>query len=112
MTLNVIAGNISGGGSAAVGAAVSVPVVTKETHAWIGNFAQVGAAGNTAITVPTGTYAVTSEDTRFDPQHAITGGNTINIGYTGQPERTATRCGTTTAAAPRSPASPTARSTT
>ena len=83
MTLNVIAGNISGGGSAAVGAAVSVPVVSKETHAWIGNFAQVGAAGNSAITVPTGTYTVTSEDTRFDPQHAITGGNTINIGYTG-----------------------------
>ena len=46
MSLNVIAGNISGGGSAAVGAAVSVPVVSKETHAWIGNFAQVDGAGN------------------------------------------------------------------
>ena len=45
LTLNAIAGNISGGGSAAVGAAVAVPVVTKETHAWIGNYAQVDAGG-------------------------------------------------------------------
>src|SRR5206468_6829018 len=84
MTLNVIAGNISGGGSAAVGAAVAVPVVTKETHAYIGNFAQVNGAGNgSAITVGTGTYDVTAKDTRFDPATAITGGNTIDIGYTG-----------------------------
>src|SRR5581483_10242270 len=66
MTLNVIAGNISGGGSAAVGAAVSVPVVSKETHAWIGNHAKVGAAGGSAITVPTGTYTLEAKDTRFN----------------------------------------------
>ena len=51
MTLNVVAGNISGGGSAAVGAAVSVPVVSKETHAWIGNYAKVKATGNSVSVV-------------------------------------------------------------
>ncbi len=71
MTLNVVAGNISGGGTAAVGAAVSVPVVTKETHAWIGNYAHVNATGNTAITVPTGTYNVHTVDMRFDPTTAL-----------------------------------------
>jgi hypothetical protein len=65
MSLNVIAGNISGGGSAAVGAAVSVPVTSKETHAWIGNFAQVDGAGNgSPITVGTGSYTVAAKDTR------------------------------------------------
>ena len=84
MTLNVIAGNISGGGTAAVGAAVSVPVVTKETHAWIGNYAKVDAAGNgSPITVGTGSYTVASKDTRFDPAFDVSGGDTINFHYTG-----------------------------
>ena len=83
LTLNVIAGNISGGGSAAVGAAVAVPVVTKETDAWIGNFAQVNAVGNgTPLTVPTGSYGVAREDTRFNPATDI-GVNGVNVGYTG-----------------------------
>ncbi|HEX4526566.1 MAG TPA: hypothetical protein VH108_07475, partial [Gaiellaceae bacterium] len=80
MTLNVIAGNISGGGSAAVGAAVSVPVVTKETHAWIGNYAHVNATGNTSITVPTGTYSVHTVDMRFDPAApGVLSSNTITF---------------------------------
>ena len=83
LTLNAIAGNISGGGSAAVGAAVAVPVVTKETHAWIGNYAQVNAAGNgTPLTVPTGSYGVVAQDTRFNPATDI-GVNGVNVGYTG-----------------------------
>ncbi|MFL6035275.1 MAG: beta strand repeat-containing protein, partial [Gaiellaceae bacterium] len=64
LTLNVIAGNISGGGTAAVGAAVSVPVVTKETHSWIGNFAQVNGNGGSSLPVKTGEYSVTPVDTR------------------------------------------------
>ena len=36
LKLDVIAGNISGGGTAAVGASVAVPIVHKETHAFIG----------------------------------------------------------------------------
>src|SRR5581483_2465882 len=83
MTLNVIAGNISGGGSADVGAAVSVPVVSKETHAWIGNHAKVGAAGGSAITVPTGTYTLEAKDTRFNPAADISGGDTVDVHYTG-----------------------------
>ena len=84
LDMNVIAGNISGGGTAAVGAAVSVPVVTKETHAYIGDYAKVDAAGNgTALTVATGSYTVATEDTRFDPATDISGGDTIDIHYTG-----------------------------
>ena len=39
--MNVIAGNISAAGSAAVGAAGGVPIVTKTTHAFIGDDAHV-----------------------------------------------------------------------
>ncbi|HET7128249.1 MAG TPA: hypothetical protein VFJ93_04150, partial [Gaiellaceae bacterium] len=78
MTLNVIAGNISGGGSAAVGAAVSVPVVSKDTHSFVGNYAKVNAAGNSAIDVPTGTYDVHTVDMRFDPSSQLSG-NTITF---------------------------------
>ena len=81
LELNVIAGNISGGGSAAVGAAVAVPVVTKQTHAWIGNDAQVNAKGlGTPLDVVTGSYVVAAVDTRFNPATAISG-STINLGY-------------------------------
>ncbi|KAG1649188.1 hypothetical protein GQR58_029240 [Nymphon striatum] len=81
LKLDVIGGNISGGGSAAVGAAVAVPIVTKTTTARIGNNAQVSGAGNNALTVKTGDFQVTTQDTRFDPNGAITGGDTIDLGY-------------------------------
>ena len=50
----MIAGNFSGGGTAAVGAAVAVPVITKETHAFIGDFASVSAKGGAGLLVKTG----------------------------------------------------------
>jgi hypothetical protein len=80
LDLDVISGNISGGGTAAVGAAAAVPVVTKNTHAYIGNYATVNAAGNgAALTVFTGGYTVTTEATNFG-QSAVSG-ETINLGY-------------------------------
>ena len=78
--LNVVAGNIAAGGTAAVGAAVAVPVVTKDTHAWIGNLAEVNAVGGgTAIPVSTGNYTVTSALTQFAP--SAVSGHDINLGY-------------------------------
>ncbi len=78
LTLDVIAGNISASGTAAVGAAVAVPVTTKDTHAWIGNFARVSAKGDSALTVATGSYTVTPRDLAFAPWD-ITGGTTIHL---------------------------------
>ena len=80
LKLDVIAGNLSGGGTAAVGAAVAVPIVTKETHAFIGDNATVNAKGQTGVSVKTGGYTVTTTDTRF--KQAAVSGNTIDLGYT------------------------------
>ena len=57
-----------------MGAAVAVPVVTKETHAWIGNFAQVDAAGGSAHarSRPAATRS-TTKDMRFRPTTAVSG---------------------------------------
>jgi hypothetical protein len=80
LKLDVIAGNLSGGGTAAVGAAVGVPVVTKNTHAYIGAYAEVNAKGNgTALTVKSGEFTVSTVDTRFDG--ANVSANTIDLGY-------------------------------
>ena len=79
LTLNVIGGNISIGGTAGVGASVAVPVTTKDTHAWIGNFARVNAKGLTPITVATGSYSVTTKDMRFAPSDVNTTTNTITL---------------------------------
>ncbi|MGU3647355.1 hypothetical protein ACLBXX_20565, partial [Microbacterium sp. C23T] len=82
LRLNVIAGNISGGGTAAVGAAVAVPVVTKSTRSFIGAFSRVIGLGNgAALDVVTGGYTVTTQDTRFDPSVALEGGGVINLGF-------------------------------
>ncbi|WP_159607251.1 hypothetical protein, partial [Agromyces humi] len=82
LRLNVIAGNISGGGTAAVGAAVGVPVVTKHTRAYLGAFSVVVGLGNgTALSVATGGYTVTTQDTRFDASVALEGGGVINLGF-------------------------------
>ena len=43
--LNLLSGNFSGSGTASVGAAAGVPVVTKTTEAFIGAGAHVGALG-------------------------------------------------------------------
>jgi hypothetical protein len=84
LKLDVIGGNISGGGTAAVGAAAAVPVITKNTHAYIGDNAKVNAAGGGAVTVKTGAFSVTPLDTRFDPTAAgvyDAASDTINLGY-------------------------------
>ena len=85
MKLDVIGGNISCGGTAAVGAAAAVPVITKNTHAFIGDNAKVNAAGNSAVSVKTGGFTVTGLDTRLDP--AASGvydpaDDSIALGYT------------------------------
>ena len=79
LDLNVIGGNISGGGTAAVGASVAVPVTTKETHAWIGNWASVAAKGGTPLAASSGTYTVTTKDMRFTPADINTGTDTITL---------------------------------
>ena len=57
-----------------------MPVVTKDTHAWIGNLAEVNAVGGgTAIPVSTGNYTVTSALTQFAP--SAVSGHDINLGY-------------------------------
>ncbi|GAB3043216.1 hypothetical protein GCM10027052_26710 [Parafrigoribacterium mesophilum] len=82
LRLNVIAGNISGGGTAAVGAAVAVPVIAKHTRSYLGAFALVVGLGNgTPLTVATGGYTVTTQDTRFDASVALEGGGVINLGF-------------------------------
>ncbi|MEA2197047.1 MAG: mucin9, partial [Solirubrobacteraceae bacterium] len=73
LTLNIIAGNVAASGTAAVGAAAAVPVVTKETHAWIDSGATVTGLGNgaTGVAVASGAHDVTNFDPRFNPSHAI-----------------------------------------
>src|SRR6185503_573591 len=82
LKLDVIAGNLSGGGTAAVGAAVAVPIITKDTHAFIGSGAHVNAKGLTGVDVKTGGYTVTSIDTRFKPSAVQGDGTTIDLNYT------------------------------
>ncbi|HTZ07417.1 MAG TPA: hypothetical protein VMB53_16900, partial [Gaiellaceae bacterium] len=84
LVLSVIAGNLSGSGSAAVGAAGAVPVVNKTTTASVGDGATVNAlGGGSGLSVNTGAFDVTLTDTRFAPSTAIEGdGKTIDLGYT------------------------------
>ncbi|HET7465666.1 MAG TPA: hypothetical protein VFL29_03300, partial [Candidatus Dormibacteraeota bacterium] len=77
MELFAVAGNISVAGTAAVGAGIAVPVVTKNTNALIGSHAVVTALAKgpniTHNTVNAGSYSTTGTDIRFDPR-AIQGG--------------------------------------
>ena len=76
-TLFTIAGNISVAGTAAVGAGVAVPVVTKTTQSWIGDGARVtgrALAGHmTHTTVASGPFDTNGTDTRFDPRATLGG---------------------------------------
>ncbi|MEX1357532.1 MAG: hypothetical protein WD981_02810, partial [Gaiellaceae bacterium] len=82
LKLDMIAGNFSGAGSAAVGAAASVPIVNKTTIAYIGDRAIVTGRGfGTGLTVKSGAYQVTTIDTRFDPADAVEGGGVLNLGF-------------------------------
>ena len=81
LQLDVVAGNIAVGGAAGVGVAASVPVITKNTSATIGDFATVTGAGNGGgVTVNDGSFTVLGQDTRFNGAHVS--GDTIDLGYT------------------------------
>jgi hypothetical protein len=57
--LNILSGNISGSGTASVGAAAGVPVITKTTEAFIGAGAQVGALGlGNGVEAANGQFAI------------------------------------------------------
>ncbi len=77
MTLYAVAGNISVAGTAAVGAGIAVPVVTKNTSALIGSHAMVTALAIgpniTHGSVNAGSFSTTGTDFSFDPR-AIQGG--------------------------------------
>ena len=79
--MNVIGGNLSAAGSAAVGAAAAIPIVTKETHAFIGDGAHVTAGAASGLTVGTGAFTITQVDPRFDPSTPglLTGGSVFNL---------------------------------
>src|SRR5262249_20953336 len=70
LSLNVIAGTLAAAGSAAVGAAAAVPIVTKVTRAFIGDNSTFTALGNGGggLQVHTGDFSVSLVDTRFDPR--------------------------------------------
>ena len=89
--LDVIAGNISGGGTVGVGAAVGVSVVDKTTESFLGANADVtGLGGGTGVVAHTGEFDVDfvadtgSEDFGAVPQAEITavddGADTITFG--------------------------------
>ena len=80
MGLDVISGNVSISGSASVGAAAAIPIVTKTTEAYVGANAEVNARGLSDVSAATGAFTLSEEDTRFRPQDAVTG-NTIELGY-------------------------------
>ncbi len=81
LDLDIIAGNISAAGSAAVGAAAAVPVITKETHAWIGDGATVIGKGGSALEVKNGQYTVATQDTRFNGGTAVVDSETLDVGF-------------------------------
>ena len=84
LSLDVIGGNISASGTAAVGAAAAVPVVTKETHAYIGDHAHVNARGGSGVSADTGSVSLQGVDTHFDPSSGVIegDGSTLNLGFT------------------------------
>ena len=74
----MISGNISASGTASVGAAVVVPVVSKTTEAFVGQNARVTGLGNsTGLPVKTGTFTISLTDTRFGPNAVSAGKITL-----------------------------------
>ncbi len=62
-SLNLIAGTAAYGGSAGIGASVDANIVTKNTAAYIGDYADVQAKGlGSGVAVANGTFAITYED--------------------------------------------------
>ncbi|MGZ3438561.1 MAG: beta strand repeat-containing protein, partial [Polyangia bacterium] len=64
LSMNVIGGNLSAAGSAAVGAAAAIPLISKETHAFIGDGAHVTAGAADSLTVGTGAFQIQQIDPR------------------------------------------------
>ena len=86
----MIAGNISGAGDVAVGAAGAVPVINKTTKAWIGNEAgSTRSATARARASNTGAFTVEPFDPRFNPAEAIEGEEIINLAADMTPEEKA-----------------------
>jgi hypothetical protein len=82
LKLDIIAGNFAAGGSAGVGAAASVPIVTKTTIAFIGDRASVTGRGYGAgLSVKSGSYEVTTLDIRFDATDSHVDAFTLELGY-------------------------------
>ncbi|MGA2499913.1 MAG: hypothetical protein ABSH20_19420, partial [Tepidisphaeraceae bacterium] len=81
--INVISGNVTVSGTASVGAAAAVPVVTKTTESYVAAGAQVVALGKdgSGITINNGTLGAVTTPTVFSPAAAVSGNN-INLGYT------------------------------
>ena len=76
---SLIAGNVAIGGSAGIGVAAVVPVLTKHTNALIDSSAAVTGKGNGGgLLVNTGSYTVTPTDNRFGG--ANVSGNVIDTG--------------------------------
>jgi LPXTG-motif cell wall-anchored protein len=83
LTMTVIAGAIAGGGAAGVGAAAAVPVITKTTSAFLGDFSVLNALGDSAgIGVNTGGFTTTAVDIRFSPAAIASDGVTLHLPFT------------------------------
>ncbi len=83
--LIMIAGQIAGNGTAAVGASAAVPIIDKTTTADVGAGAQVDALGLApAVTVPDGTFTITYQDwnkSQFPLPGGLTNGDLANGGF-------------------------------
>ena len=102
LDLDLVAGNISGGGTAAVGAAAAVPVITKTTTAYIGDYAQRHGQGRRRRRRRQDrALDLTQIDTRFDRATAVVAA-TRSTSATTTASTPASRSSTTTAAARRS----------
>src|SRR5262249_902351 len=83
--VNMLAGTVTGAGAAAVGVSVGIPVVIKNTNAYIGQDATVDALGTgDPLHASVGTYTETYAPSSFDPTTAVnadTSGDEIDLGY-------------------------------
>src|SRR5262249_568592 len=78
-------GTVTGAGSAAIGAAVGVPVIIKNTNAYIGANATVDGLGTKdAFDANTGTYTESYAPSSFNPTTGVsadTSANEIDLGF-------------------------------
>jgi hypothetical protein len=83
--VNMLAGTVTGAGSAAIGASIGVPVIIKNTNAYIGADTTVDGLGTRdAFDANTGTYTETFAPSSFNPTTNVTvdtSANEIDLGY-------------------------------